>query len=132
VSAQIQYGPAHRSTSAETPPPAITRAAETSGPASQDECHFTTAIRFGRRKTDQVGHFTLTSLWLKFHGTVDLRIAWGEVARVEQAGAEIIVSLHGTRRTLRFCCSSDEEAARGAAIGAHLAGSARCDRFQSV
>jgi hypothetical protein len=86
-------------------------------------------VRFGRRRTDQVGHLQLTTLWLKFHGALDVGISWTEITAVEQRGREIVVSLHGTRRTLRFWCQSDEDASRGFIVANHLASLAQADRF---
>jgi hypothetical protein len=121
VSGQIQYGSAVRATSVETP----------AAPAD-DQCHFTTAVRFGRRKTDQVGHLVLTSGWLTFRGTVDLNVAWSEVAHVESSADQVIVSLHGTQRILRFCCCSSDEAHRGSVVAAHLAALAHADAYHHV
>jgi hypothetical protein len=85
-----------------------------------EQCHFATPVRFGRRRADQIGHVELTSSWLKFHGALDLSVVWSEVASVDREGRDIIVSLLDSRRVLRFCCHSAEEAARGAAVGRHL------------
>ena len=120
MSGQIQYGTAEAPTSVQTGPTAL---------RVQDECHFTTAVRFGRRKTDQVGHLQLTSLWLKFHGALDVSISWSEVAGVGREGRELVVSLHGTRRTLRFWCQTDDDASRGFVVANHLSALAQADRF---
>src|SRR5262245_47118379 len=93
--------------------------------APGDECHFVTPVRFGRRRADQYGHMVLTSGWLKFRGTVDVSVAWGEVADVQRAGREMVVSLRDSRRLFRFSCHSDAEAARGALIAQHLTQSAQ-------
>jgi len=90
-----------------------------------DECHFVAPIRFGRRRADQYGHLLLTSGWLKFRGTLDLSITWSEIAQVHRAAREIVISLQGSRRLLRFSCHSEAEACRGAAIAQHLAQNAR-------
>jgi hypothetical protein len=92
--------------------------------APGDECHFVTPVRFGRRRADHYGHLVLTSGWLKFRGTVDVSVAWGEVADVQGVRREVIVSLRDSRRLLRFSCHSDAEAARGVLLAKHLAQSA--------
>jgi hypothetical protein len=83
-------------------------------------CHFAIPVRFGRRRGDQIGHVELTSSWLKFHGALDMSVVWSEVSSVERDGRDIIVSLVDSRRVLRFCCHSAEEAARGASVAQHL------------
>jgi hypothetical protein len=93
--------------------------------APGDECHFVTPVRFGRRRADQYGHMVLTSGWLKFRGTVDVSVAWGEVADVQRARREVVVSLRDSRRLLRFWCHSEAEAARGVLIAQHLTQSAQ-------
>jgi hypothetical protein len=93
--------------------------------APGDECHFVTPVRFGRRRADQYGHLVLTSGWLKFRGTVDVSVAWSEVAEVQRARREVVVSLLDSRRLLRFSCHSEAEATRGALIAQHLAQSAQ-------
>lgn len=85
-----------------------------------DPCHLATPVRFGRRRTDQVGHLVFTSNWLRFQGTVDFAVPWVEVASVAQSGQDLVVSLHGTGRTLRFCCHNDAEATRARAAAVHL------------
>ena len=93
--------------------------------APGDECHFVSPVRFGRRRVDQYGHLVFTSGWLKFRGTVDVSVAWSEVADVQRARREIVVSLRDSRRLLRFSCHAEGEAARGALIALHLAQSAQ-------
>ena len=93
--------------------------------APGDECHFVSPVRFGRRRADHYGHLVLTSGWLKFRGTVDVSAAWGEVADVQRARREIVVSLRDSRRLLRFSCHSEAEAERGVLIAQHLAQSAQ-------
>jgi len=93
--------------------------------APGDECHFVTPVRFGRRRADQYGHMVLTSGWLKFRGTVDVSVTWGEVADVQRARREVVVSLRDSRRLLRFSCHSEPEAARGVLIAQHLTQSAQ-------
>ena len=93
--------------------------------APGDECHFVTPVRFGRRRADQYGHLVLTSGWLKFRGTIDVSVAWGEVADVQRARRELVVSLRDSRRLLRFSCHSEAEAIRGALIAQHLTQSAQ-------
>lgn len=92
-----------------------------------EHCHFATPVRFGRRRADQIGHVELTSSWLKFHGALDMNVVWSEVARVEREGRDILVSLLESRRVLRFCCHSAEEAARGTSVARCLmTGAASC------
>ena len=93
--------------------------------APGDQCHFVTAVRFGRRRADQFGHLLLTSGWLKFRGTLDLSITWSEIQNAQLAVREIVVSLRDSRRLLTFSCHSAVEAARGALIAQQLAQSAR-------
>lgn len=93
--------------------------------APGDECHFVTPVRFGRRRADQYGHMVLTSGWLKFRGTVDVSVAWSEVADVQRARREMVVSLGDSRRLLRFLCHSEGEAARGVLLAQHLTQSAQ-------
>jgi hypothetical protein len=85
-----------------------------------EQCHFAIPVRFGRRRGDQIGHVELTTSWLKFHGALDMSVVWSEVSSVERDGRDIIVSLLDSRRVLRFCCHSAEEAARGASVAQHL------------
>ena len=85
-----------------------------------EHCHFATPVRFGRRRGDQIGHVELTSGRLKFHGALDLSVVWSEVTSIERDGRDIIVALADSRRVLRFCCHSAEEAARGASVARHL------------
>jgi hypothetical protein len=85
-----------------------------------EHCHFATPVRFGRRRADQIGHVELTSTWLKFHGALDISVVWSEVAGVERDGRDILVSLLESRRLLRFCCHSADEAARGTTVARHL------------
>ena len=92
-----------------------------------DTCHFASPVRFGRRRADQFGHLLLTSGWMKFLGSVDVSAAWGEIGSVRRDGRDIVVSLHDSRRVLRFSCHSLEEAAVGGVIADHLARAARSD-----
>ena len=100
-------------------------------PPGDDRCHLVTAVRFGRRRTDQVGHLLLTSSWLQFRGTVDLSLSWGEVASVDNSGRDLVVALHGTRRTLRFCCQTDDEAVRAGVTARHLAALAQSEPLET-
>jgi hypothetical protein len=93
--------------------------------APGDECHFAAPVRFGRRRADHYGHMVVTSGWLKFRGTVDVSVAWSEVADVQRTRREVVVSLRDSRRLLRFSCHSEAEAARGALIAQHLTQSAQ-------
>lgn len=122
MSGQIQYGSAPFPTSVQT----------LGENRSEEECHFTAPVRFGRRKTDQVGHLLFTSGWLKFHGTVDISVAWAEVSRVDHHDGFMIVSLHGTRRTLCFLCQTEEDAARGSVVATHLAALAQSEPYQTA
>ena len=95
-----------------------------------DQCHLAIAVRFGRRKTDQVGHLTFTTARLQFRGTVDFTIAWSEVCRVDRLGADLIVFLQGTQRTLRFSCQNDEDARRASVSAMHLAALAQSHPYE--
>jgi hypothetical protein len=121
VNGQIRYVGGSPPTSLQTPP---------AGP--EDHCHFSTSVRFGRRKTDQVGQVALTTLWLQFRGRVDLSVSWAEVSDVRFSGRDIAISLHDSGRLLHFCCLSDDDAARTAAIASHLAGIAQSDPYESI
>ena len=88
--------------------------------APGDVCHFVTPVRFGRRRADQFGHLSLTSGWLKFRGALDISVAWTEIADVQRAGRDIIVSLHDSKRVLRFSCNELSEAARAGVLAQHL------------
>ena len=87
-----------------------------------ERCHFAAPVRFGRRRGDQIGHVELTTSWLRFHGALDMSVVWSEVAWIERDGRDILVSLLESRRVLRFCCHSPEEAARGASVAQPLRG----------
>lgn len=93
--------------------------------APGDQCHFVAPVRFGRRRSDQYGHLVLTGGWLKFRGSLDVSVGWGEVAEVRRVGRDIVVSLEESRRLLRFSCYSAAEAARGGVIAQYLASNAR-------
>jgi hypothetical protein len=88
--------------------------------APGDVCHFVTPVRFGRRRSDQFGHLSLTSGWLKFRGALDISVAWAEIADVQRAGRDILVSLQNSKRTLRFSCNEMTEAARAGVLAHHL------------
>jgi hypothetical protein len=92
--------------------------------APGDVCHFTTPVRFGRRRSDQFGHLMLTSGWLKFRAALDISVAWSEVSEVQRAGRELIVSLQDSKRVFRFAAQSASDAARAGVLAQHLAGSA--------
>ena len=87
-------------------------------------------VRFGRRKTDQVGHLVLADDGLTFHGSVDLTVTWPEISRVEHHDQHIVVSLQGTRKTLQFSCQTDDDAMRGAVVADHLAALAHSEPYQ--
>jgi hypothetical protein len=101
-------------------------------PGEDDRSHLTLPVRFGRRRTDQVGHLVFTSAWLQFRGTIDMSIPWREVSRVEQRDADLVVSLHGTQRTLRFSCQADVDAARASVMATHLTALAQSHPVQAV
>jgi hypothetical protein len=86
-----------------------------------DTVQFVAVVRFGRRDADQCGSLELTASRLTFHGTLDVGIAWSEVARVEEERGEIVVHLRGCGRPLRFLCQSADDARRGAAIASRFA-----------
>jgi hypothetical protein len=86
----------------------------------EEQCHFAAPVRFGRRRADAFGYLELTNLRIRFHGSLDLGIAWSEVAGVELVGHEIIVLLTGTRRRLCFRCHALAEAIAGSVIARHL------------
>ena len=90
-----------------------------------ESCHFFAPVRFGRRRSDQVGRLELTSRCLRFHGVLDLSINWSEVAAAHRLGREIVVAQKHGGRVLRFCCDAPADAARGAAIAAHLSAAQR-------
>jgi hypothetical protein len=92
--------------------------------APGDLCHMSTPARFGRRRSDQFGHMLLTGSWLKFRGTADMSIAWTEVADVQRADRELIISLRESNRVLRFSCHGVAEAARAGVLAQYLANSA--------
>jgi hypothetical protein len=93
--------------------------------APGDLCHFASPVRFGRRRSDQFGHLSMTSGWLKFRGALDLSVAWSEVADVQRAGSDIVLALHDSKRVLRFSCHSVGEAARAGVLADHLTRIAR-------
>ncbi len=93
--------------------------------APGDQCHMSMPVRFGRRRSDQFGHMLMTSGWLKFRGASDMSVTWTEVADVQRAGCEVIVSLQDSNRVLRFACHTVTEAARAGVLAQHLAQSAR-------
>jgi len=86
----------------------------------EEECHFAAPVRFGRRHADAFGYLELTNLRIRFHGSLDLGIVWNEVAGVELVGHDLIVSLSGTRRRLRFSCQALGEAIAASVIARHL------------
>ena len=100
--------------------------------APGDVCHFVSPVRFGRRRSDQFGHLSLTSGWLKFRGTLDISVAWTEVADVKRAGRDMIVSLHDSKRVLRFSCNTMSEAARAGVLAQHLAALSGSGRTEST
>jgi hypothetical protein len=89
--------------------------------APGDRCHFVAPVRYGRRRTDNFGHLSLTTGWLKFRGAFDVTVAWSEVSSVTRSGREVIISLHESKRTLRFGCQTVSEAAEAGVLAEHLA-----------
>jgi hypothetical protein len=83
-------------------------------------CHFTSAARFGRRRSDQCGHLMFTTLAIEFLGALDVSIQWSEVAHVSRAGREIVITLHDSQRGLRFLCSTVSEAVRAYVLAHYL------------
>ena len=100
--------------------------------APGDVCHFVTPVRFGRRRSDQFGHLSLTSGWLKFRGALDISMAWTEILNVQRAGCDILVSLHDSKRVLRFSCNAIGEAARAGVLAQHLIAMARPSATESA
>jgi hypothetical protein len=96
-------------------------AASANPPSATDACYFVCPMRFGRRRADQDGHLVLTRRWLTFRGALDMSVAWSEVASVERAERDLVVSLRSSRRTLRFSCRTLDEATRGGVIATELA-----------
>ena len=106
---------------------------QTAGAMAEDgRPHLSLPVRFGRRKTDQVGHLVFTVDSLQFRGTVDISLSWSEVSRVEHANSDLVVSLYGTERTLRFSCQSPGDAVHGSVSGSHFAALAQAHPFQAV
>lgn len=89
--------------------------------APGDTCHYSAPARLGRRRSDQFGHLILTRGWLKFRGAQDVSLAWSEVSDMQRAGSELIVSLHDSKRVLRFTCQNISEAARAGVLAQYLA-----------
>ena len=109
MSGQFQYGPVQCTTSDTTP-----------RISSASPNLFDCAVRLGRRKSDRFGHLVFTESGLQFRGARDLDVPWKQVSAVEHVECEIILSLHNTRRRLHFCCSEEDEAARGTAAAREL------------
>jgi hypothetical protein len=99
--------------------------------APGDQCHMAMPVRFGRRRSDQFGHMIMTSGWLKFRGAADMSVAWTEVADVQRAGREVIISLQDSNRVLRFACHGVNEAARAGVLAQHLARAAAPRRAET-
>jgi hypothetical protein len=95
--------------------------------APGETCYFVCAVRFGRRRADQIGHLVLTNAWLKFRGALDVSVGWGEIASVRRAARDVIVALQDSRRVLRFSCHSHMEAARAGVLAEHLARAAHVE-----
>ena len=103
MNAQIQYG----STSHLTPTPS-----QTDG----EIAHFSAPVRSGRRRHDKVGHLEMTNVRLRFHGPIDINLAWDEVAGIERVDRDLVISAGNRRRQLRFCFHTTEEADQGVLI----------------
>lgn len=88
-------------------------------PAGQS-CHFTAPARYGRRRTDPCGHLQFTNLHVRFDGTIELAVAWSEIAGVDEIDSQIVLTRTREPRPLRFCCHAPAEAARAAVIARHL------------
>ena len=110
MNAQIQYGLPLPLTSIPSPP------------TSEVAC-FTAPVRCGRRRHDEVGHLELTNHRLRFHGTFDVNIAWGDIASIDRTDREMVVSLRERRRQFRFCFHTSDEARKGTELAGQLAGS---------
>ncbi len=67
-------------------------------------------VRCGRRRHDEVGRLEITNFRLRIHSAVDINIAWGDVAGIESADREIVVSIRDRRQKYRFCFHTPEEA----------------------
>lgn len=96
--------------------------------APGDACYFASAVRFGRRRSDQFGHLVLYRTCLKFRGALDVSVAWSEIASVARDRRDIVVALQDSHRVLRFACHSAKEAATGGVLAEHLAQAARRGR----
>ena len=100
--------------------------AETTTPLAEDErCHFAGAARFGRRRSDHVGHLVLTGTWLRFHGVLDVSVAWRHISGVQRVDRDVLITLADSPRLMRFSCVSIRDAVRAAVIAEHLASRAR-------
>jgi hypothetical protein len=107
VNAQIQYGLPLPLTSVPSPP------------TSEVAC-FTAPVRCGRRRHDEIGHLELTNHRLRFHGTIDVNLAWSDVARIDRDEREMVVSLRERRRQFRFSFHTPEEARQGTELARQL------------
>ena len=97
MNAQIQYA----SPSGLTSTPSL----------SAREVPFVSApVRCGRRRHDEVGHLEITNLRLRIRAAIDVNIAWGDVAGIEHADRDMVVSIRDRRRKYRFCFHTGEEA----------------------
>ena len=67
-------------------------------------------VRCGRRRHDEVGHLELTNLRLRIHAAIDVNIAWNDVAGIEHADRDMVVSIRDRRQKYRFCFHTCEEA----------------------
>ena len=79
-----------------------------------------------------MGHLVMTTSWLKFRGTVDVSVSWTDVADVQHAESDVVVSMRDNHRLLRFACRDADEALRGATIARHLAEVAHSAPFETV
>ncbi len=67
-------------------------------------------VRCGRRRHDEVGHLELTNLRLRIHAATDINIAWNDVAGIEYADRDMVVSIRDRRQKYRFCFHTSGEA----------------------
>ena len=103
MNAQIQYG----STSQLTLGPSQT---------DREIAYFSAPARSGRRRHDEVGHLEMTNVRLRFHGAIDINIAWDAVAGIECVDRNLVISAGNRRRPLRFCFYTTEEADQGVLV----------------
>jgi hypothetical protein len=74
----------------------------------------------------------MTTSRLKFQGTVDVNVPWTDVADIQHAECDVVVSLRDNHRLLRFCCRDADEALRAITIARHRADVAHSAPFETV